>query len=76
MTVVEIYLLGVLIAFVLELFVALRIRQISISTFLLPVLFHWVLLIAFMFWVYDILGLRYQDLTRPNIVLWRVKRGK
>jgi hypothetical protein len=76
MTIVEIYLLGVLLAFILELILAVRIREISKSTFVIPILFHWLLLIAFGLWVYDIMGIQYEDLKKPEQCVWRIKRRK
>jgi len=76
MNIIEIYFLGVLIAFVLELFVALRIKEISSATFLFPIIFHWMWILAFMFWVYDMLGLQYEDLRKPSLCIWRMRRRK
>ena len=69
---IKIYAIGMLIALIIEIVTALRIKKLAAFNLIGPML-SWIWVGWFMVWVTDMMGRQYEDLKDPAICIWRVK---
>jgi hypothetical protein len=75
--IIKIYLLGVAIAFLIELATVIRLgikSSLAIFGSLIFSLLGWIWVVWFLVWVFNAMGWQYDDLqNNPGVIVWRLK---